>query len=449
MKKLLIIVLILCSPAFALKEYYSISKSVRSLGMGGAFYGLSNDEYALFYNPAGLNFYEGGSQAMMSFNFHMAPSVLSAVNKIMDRTGNNSDVGVDDIVNDLTEFQGQALYGGVAVFPYYLRKHFAIGLMLTDLKTNIAILGRELDTSVDLTAISDSGLFIAYADNLFRKDLYYGFTIKGMLRAGGRKSYSVLDIAGASDFQVNLQELGGGGIGLDCDFGVIYDIPYKPYGITSRASLVLNNLFASKFDLVNLSEEFGLPPALTRSVTLASHTVFPGIWWFDNFHFLLDFAEFKLGGESDPNLGARTGSFFKHMNWGVEAPMNGWFFVRLGFRQGYWTAGLGLSARFVKVDLATYQEELMSNPGKMGSRRYALRLVFGIGAAAPTVSAKVKKEAPPKPVLPEEQKPEADQLTPEKPVVTPDAKEVTPPAETPKVPSEETPKVPETPKTPN
>ena len=44
MKKLLLIsILALNSQAFALREYYSISRSIRALGMGGAFYGLFND----------------------------------------------------------------------------------------------------------------------------------------------------------------------------------------------------------------------------------------------------------------------------------------------------------------------------------------------------------------------------------------------------------------------
>ena len=66
--------------AFALNEYYSISRSVRALGMGGAFYGLSDDQHALFYNPAGLSVYQGGSQTKLQIQGDFAtkiPSVLS------------------------------------------------------------------------------------------------------------------------------------------------------------------------------------------------------------------------------------------------------------------------------------------------------------------------------------------------------------------------------------
>ena len=65
MKKIICVLLLACTPAFALKEYFSISRSIRALGMGNAYCGLSDDEGALFYNPAGLSLYRGEWQ----FNF--------------------------------------------------------------------------------------------------------------------------------------------------------------------------------------------------------------------------------------------------------------------------------------------------------------------------------------------------------------------------------------------
>ena len=36
------------------REYPRIMTSVRAMGMGNAFFGVSDDKYAAFYNPAGL-----------------------------------------------------------------------------------------------------------------------------------------------------------------------------------------------------------------------------------------------------------------------------------------------------------------------------------------------------------------------------------------------------------
>ncbi len=127
MKKILLVLILIASTGYAVPEYYSISKSVRALGMGGAFYGLSDDEYALFYNPAGLNLYRGEGRLMLiSPNVTLSPDVLTAINAIQAAKGQK----VDGIANTLSQFQGETLYAGAgATLPYYLRKNFAIAFL--------------------------------------------------------------------------------------------------------------------------------------------------------------------------------------------------------------------------------------------------------------------------------------------------------------------------------
>ncbi len=401
MKKLLLILLLVTAPrAFALKEWYSISRSIRALGMGGAFYGLSNDEGAMFYNPAGLNHYPHGSQGMFSFQGTVTPNFSDAIKTITDSQGK----GIDQIVLDLQTFQGKPLSAGVGFMPYYLRKHFALGLLAPDVKMNVAVLGRDFDTQVDVAGIGDAGLFLSYGNTFFDPNLSLGITLKGMYRVGGSKTFTTLDIVQQQTADLELKDLGGGGAGVDFDLGATYELPYKPFNSTIRTSLVLNNLLASTFSIARLSGG-GAPPALTRMLTVAGLWRLPGWKAFDHFDVVVDFSEFKLGGEADATKGARTGSFFKHLNWGVEAPFLSQFFaLRAGFRQGYLSAGFGITTRFLKLDLATYQEELLGNPGQLGGRRFAVRLAFGFGSAAPSVEPKVeitpmpadeKKDLPP------------------------------------------------------
>lgn len=379
MKKLLTVLLVcgFTAPAFGLREHYSISKSIRALGMGGAFYGLSNDEYAMFYNPAGLAYYEGGAQAMLSLNAQVSPSVTGAIDTIVDA----GDSSVDQLVSSLSEFQGKVLNAGAAFFPYYVRKHFAIGLLAADTKMNFAILGTELDTSVEITPIVDSGFFVSYGRSFFDPNLVLGLTAKGMYRLGGTKAYSVLDLATQSQFDLDFKDIGGGGAGIDFDLGAMYTLPFTPWGTTNRVSLVINNILATDFSIARI-EGGGAPPGLVRTISLGGHSRIPGVGPIDHFDAVFDLAEFGIGGETSTDLGSRSGSLFKHINFGVEAAM-GWFSFRTGFRQGYWTAGLGMDARFFRLDLATYKEELLGTPGLLGNRRFALRLVFGISAAKP------------------------------------------------------------------
>ncbi len=243
MKVLLLFALSLSLPVFASSEFYSLSRSIRALGMGGAFYGLSNDENALFYNPAGLGFYEQGSDLMLSLKAETSTSMLSALS-VVTRSGNRSTA---QVISDLETFQGNPLtFGATPLFAYYLRRYFAMGFFVADTKGVLDLQGKDIDTSVTLTAISDSGILFGGAFPV-AKDVMVGFNLKGLLRAGGTRTYSVLDIA--SGVSTNFSSVFGTGIGLDLDLGAMWQLPPLIPGVMTRVSLSMNNLVASRFDL--------------------------------------------------------------------------------------------------------------------------------------------------------------------------------------------------------
>lgn len=374
--------LLLGREAFGVKEYYSIARHPRALGMGNAFYALSNDEYALYYNPAGLSRYAFGTQFMVQTRLDFASALTSALDVVKNSGGKQ----VGDILDSLTAVQGSPLYGNVGVsFPVFATKHFAFALQLADAKVDLAFLGKDINSLVDLTLLSDSGLLIGYGNTFFTPGLHLGVNAKGLVRAGGKQSFTILDIAQGAKVELDPQKIGGVGAGVDFDLGAIYELPKSLPGGKYTASLVFSNLLGSQMNMVKISGD--KPPGLPRMLTLGAHAEFPGFGILDKFDVVLDFAEFGIGGESDSGYGARIGSFWKHVNLGLEVPINRTIFIRTGLRQGYITAGLGLDARFVKIDLATYAEELAELPGRLPSRRFALRLAFGYGGRLPTVAS--------------------------------------------------------------
>src|SRR5690606_6519913 len=110
---------------------------------------------------------------------------------------------------------------------------------------------------------------------------------------------------------------------------------------------------------------------------------FKGIGPVSNFIFLLDFADWGLGGQGDPELGARGGSFWKKVNLGLEMPMGRLFALRTGFRQGNFSLGMGLNLKYLKLDLAWWGEELGHKVGTRTERRIGMRLVLGGGDLGP------------------------------------------------------------------
>src|SRR5690606_22775652 len=91
--------LVISGTGHALNEYYSISRSPRALGMGGAFYGLSDDQHALFYNPAGLTAYRGGNRIMAQFKGDVSGSLTSLLSSLPEQTDS-----VDQWIDELDSF---------------------------------------------------------------------------------------------------------------------------------------------------------------------------------------------------------------------------------------------------------------------------------------------------------------------------------------------------------
>ncbi len=374
--RILLAVLCLTSlPSWAMKEYYSPSRSIRAHGMGGAFYGWSNDEYALFYNPAGLSLYSGNGEGGLRVNGSVGSKSLSAISTLTKMGDDN----IQTIVDKLTEYQGTPLFARAGLLPYYFKKHFAVGLLLADTKIDFALLGKELNSNAEVSVFTDSGLYVAYARPLFDPNLHIGATVKGYYRAGGTKSYSLADIAKKASNSIDPKDIGGAGGGIDADLGATYILPKLPIGIEHRVSLVFSNLVAAN---PSIGKTGANPPKMSRMGSLGWYSVFPGVWKIDNFHLLIDFAEFNLGGETDSERGARTGSVWKHVNIGTEIPI-GIMSLRAGLSQGNLSAGLGFNFKIARLDFATYGEELGYLPGKLTSRRYEVSLMLG-WASSPT-----------------------------------------------------------------
>lgn len=370
MARTFVLILVFFSvPAWALKEYYSLGCTPRAMALGGAFYGLSDDEGALFYNPAGLSAYEGGTQIFAVTVGATASSTLpGALSALRDVFSKSTDTAT--MVSRLQPLQGRILSGGAEAFPFVLTRGFALGVLVGGVKGNVLLSGREIDSDLDVTGVSDSGLFLGKSISFGKSPLRMGVTLKVLGRIGGRKLMTLIDFV--NETPVKLSDLGGFGVGFDADVGFLW-MAKRGTGL----GLTFSNLFATTFPWARSGTI--PPPRLPRTVSLG------GFVTTGNFQWRLDLSEFGLGGQSDPDLGARTGSFFKHLNLGVEWVLGRALSLRAGLHQGSPTAGLGLQLTVLRLDFATWGEELGLNPGKLSSRRYGLRLAFGYaGGAGPS-----------------------------------------------------------------
>ncbi|MBM4304526.1 MAG: hypothetical protein FJ112_09400 [Deltaproteobacteria bacterium] len=391
---------LLSKAIFAVPEFYSLSKSIRSLGMGGAFYGLSDDEYALFYNPAGLSLRRSGTEVMLRVNGNVSSNAISGFNDFKDLGSLN----INQAINRLEKHKNKPMFGNAGLLPYFVTRNLAVGVLLADTKLNFNIskgvseIGSlaDLQTEVaDLTFVSDSGLVIGYAQSLFDSNLHFGANLKGLLRAGGRKAFTALQFNNNADIDLEPDKIGGTGIGIDLDLGATYEFKTLPFGILSRASLTFNNLLATDF---SIAKQYQGAPKLVRTANIGWYTVFSGVSVIDNFQVLADISDISLGGENRIDFGARTGNLLKKLHLGLEMPM-GRFSVRAGLNQGYLSAGLGMNFYALRLDLATYGEET-GETTRRESRRYLATVALGWGSAPAPIKSKVESEKAIVPIKP-------------------------------------------------
>lgn len=360
----------LCLPLSAVQEYYTLSRSVRAMGMGGAFYALSDDEHALFYNPAALNFYHGRPRVTL-FNVGLMASgaAVSDLSNVINVASARGDV--QNLAGQIADQMNSPISAGGGFFSGYLQKNFALGLVVGDTKLNAALYGVGPNALLDVTAITDSGLFLAWARR-FRKHWHLGLTTKAVYRAAGRNTYDSVDFATGKQFSFSTFQQGGTAFALDADAGAIYEITDPWIGSEAGLSFVLSNALGT-----NLVSSGNDPPTLPRMFAAGLYTVFEGHKLAESYTLRIDASDFPLAGYQNQDLGGRGGNLLKHLDAGLEAKISPTLMLRGGVHQGDWTAGLGFYLPGIHLDFATYGEELLGYPGALSSRRFALQLSLG------------------------------------------------------------------------
>jgi len=108
------------------EEYPGLFRGVRPLGMGGAFFTVSNDENALFYNPAGLDAVKGPARGTI-LNPYAAVSEhsLGLYREIADLEGTD-EAQVAELLN---RHVGEHQHSEAALFPNVYMHDFAIGVL--------------------------------------------------------------------------------------------------------------------------------------------------------------------------------------------------------------------------------------------------------------------------------------------------------------------------------
>ncbi len=380
--KYIIVFTILLIPSFTFaasknpltREMPSIIDSVEALGMGNAFYGISNNKYASFFNPAGLKHVPHYTVDILPITLGFNDNTLDDGRKAWDIYNKNSSNMEDPkVVTELIEaFLGNYVtVSPLTFFPAYTKKNLSIGIFTSN-EINFLAYNRVMP-ELAFRVKSDNGVAFSYAKQfLDDESISVGFTVKGLYRINFTKSYNAVELASFFDSESNTfsafeKEIKKEGMGFAIlgSVGIMYDMPSFDFAVLDylnpRFSLSFNDFGYTDFG--KLMED--IDPTLNLAIGIS-----PEFNDFIKGDLVVEFHDILVSAGSDK-------SFTKRFHVGLQVGFWDRLFIRAGLNQGYPTAGLGFDVKFLRINYAFYGEELGAYAGQKRDLRHVFEFTVG------------------------------------------------------------------------
>ena len=342
-------------------------QGLRPLGMGNAFIATEgSDINALFYNPAGLADYEKKTHMdFMSLSAEVSSGAVQFVKDVLDLTddldGADDSSAEVDVLNQFAkdstgEYQEAGFHLQIANFR---RKYIGASLFVNN-RTVLALTNPQSST-VDIEVLSQGGLQVGGAYSFMEDLVQVGGALKFMERHLIDAQISERALVATSDTS-DIVDVDNLGFGVGVDLGVKSRLPIKG----NKAVDFLDPVMALTWQDVANTRFTGDVGKTPQSVSL-------GVAVHPNFD-----EKFKNTLAIDYSDINRQSTFITKLHVGYELlfPEVGSFFhntgVRVGLNQGYFTAGFGVDARFVKIEAATWGRELGSISRQGQNRMWGL-----------------------------------------------------------------------------
>ena len=229
------------------REYPRMMTSVRAMGMGNAFFGVSDDKYAAFYNPAGL------AMNKSVWNVDIIPLSIGANSNMISNAidlGNmflKGGLDTDTIVKTLDGMMGQ--YNNISpitFFPAFTYKNWSFGIFLN-----------------------------SYANVL---------------------TYNKVDIANLDTNSIVNDILENTGWGILASVGIMYELPWLRKELNARVGLSFNDFgYQSMADSLDKVE-----PTLNLSFAISPN------WEFISSNIVIDFNDLIFMNGTDDSFGKRV-----------------------------------------------------------------------------------------------------------------------------------------------
>lgn len=349
-KRLILVCAVLTFAASAgARELPRYFQGARPLGMGGAFTAVADDENALFYNPAGLDRVEEWGMAIVN-------PLVEVGEKGYRFYRDSQDADLDDtreVVDLLRDYLGEYIHYRAALFPHFVMKHLAFGV-LGQGNVNVEPHNQAFPEA-EVNAFGTVGAHLGVGYGFFGDRLRLGAGVKYLKAYRLEQIYTAADIA-ADNFDDRVEDDVDRGSGIGFDAGAMYTFPVA---LRPTVAAVIQNI--ADTDLGAAGE---LPQQVNLGVSVGH-----------------DFSWLTLTGAADwVDVNTQLGTdddFFKRLHLGIEARLPKVLSVRTGLYQGYASFGATVDLWILKLDYATYAEEIGSGAGVRADRRHVFQASLG------------------------------------------------------------------------
>ncbi len=333
----------------AARELPAFFKGTRPLGMGGAFTAVADDANALFYNPAGLDRIEQWRVEVINPQLEVGEGGFDFARDAMDT--DFSDAG--DVTRLIRDYVGESEHYRASLLPNYVRRHFGVGV-LAQFETNFQpnnIAFPEMDIEALQTFSAHLGCGFGFFDGVLR----VGAAGKYVHRYRLDQVYTAVEIA-ADDFDQRVKDdlQDDGGFGFDAGLMLA-----PPWVLEPILAVVVQNIGDTDLGAAgDLPQQINLGLSFQHAFDWL--TLVAAADWVDVTN--------DVGDDDDT---------YKRLHFGLEGQFARYLSLRGGLYQGYTSLGATLDFRLVRLDYATYAEELGSAAGDKDDRRHVFQLTLG------------------------------------------------------------------------
>lgn len=352
---LLILLSLLCGRAFA-GERYEFYNGVRQLGMGGVAVATVNDETSLMLNPAGLGKLRNKFLTLVDPEVEVSDNVYDI---LVDNDYDYSElISAQDILNTLLSSPNQHYHMKAQVSPSFVIPNFGVGVLAS--------------WNYDAEYVADSSEFNVRYRNDYAALLGYNLRLlDGRIKIGFSGRYinraEVDTTVASSSTNLEWDTLVNEGTGVAADIGLLLTGPWT----------YLPTIGAVVRDVGNTSYTLGSgmfyddrpTPDTTKQTIDVGVSITP---------ILGKHVRLQIAGEyRDVTDASEENDAIRRSHAGMELNIYDHIFIRGGYNQGYWTAGLELAFQFIQIQAATYGEEIGDVDGEeREDRRYVFKFAF-------------------------------------------------------------------------